>query len=101
MNAILALLAVVGTLIAVVAMLIWRRRPRPNRHPADAPDSDSTGTPESDWQQVAQRTHHSQIEALREWMGEDHELVQQLRSSDAESAHDPHPTPGQRDERLV
>lgn len=102
MNTVLALLAIVGTLTAVVLALRWHRRSRtPAPSVSGAPDTESSSAPLSDWQQVAQRTHHSQIEALREWMGEDHELVQQLRSPDSESAEQLPPEAQQAHGRLV
>jgi len=101
MNTVLALLAIAGSLTAVVLALWWHRRSGQGRAQDRRPDADTSTAPLSDWQQVAQRTHHSQIEALREWMGEDHELVQQLRDPDTDPARGREPTDRHPDERLV
>lgn len=101
MNTALALLAIAGSLTAVFLALWWRRHGGQDRTRARPTDVDTSTAPLSDWQQVAQRTHHSQIEALREWMGEDHELVQQLRDPDTDLARSHEPTDRHPDERLV
>ena len=64
----------------VVASLVywrkWRQHKRGGRRRWWV--SRATVAP-SDWQDLAQRTQHSQIDALRGWMGEDHDLVRRQR----------------------
>lgn len=63
-------LSIVAAAIALLAWRSWRRR----QQGIDGPPS---AVP-SDWQEVTQRYRASRIEALRDWMGEDHELVREL-----------------------
>jgi hypothetical protein len=65
--------AALGIAAAVIALLAWRGWHK-RRNGLDGPPS---AVP-SDWHDVTQRYRESRIEALREWMGEDHELVKQL-----------------------
>jgi len=65
--------AALGIAAAVIALLAWRGWHK-RRQGLDGPPS---AVP-SDWHDVTQRYRESRIEALREWMGEDHELVKQL-----------------------
>lgn len=73
-----AALAIAAGVIAVLAWRGWRKR----RDGIDGPPS----APPSDWHDVTQRYRESRIEALREWMGEDHELVQQLPARDGRAS---------------
>ena len=65
--------AALGIAAAVIALLAWRGWHK-QRQGLDGPPS---AVP-SDWHDVTQRYRESRIEALRDWMGEDHELVKQL-----------------------
>lgn len=66
-------LACVG--LTAGAMVWWRRS-----HPTPPPASfDTPSLPGSDWQEIAARYHHSRVEALRGWLGDDHELVRPTR----------------------
>ncbi|MBL0085387.1 MAG: hypothetical protein IPP44_01525 [Ideonella sp.] len=71
-------LSIVAAAIALLAWRSWRRR----QQGIDGPPS---AVP-SDWQEVTQRYRASRIEALRDWMGEDHELVRELPAQARRSA---------------
>ncbi|WP_199873111.1 hypothetical protein, partial [Ideonella sp. A 288] len=61
--------------LAVGALVWWRRR-----HPSPPPGSfDTPSLPGSDWQEIAARYHHSRVEALRGWLGDDQDLVRDTR----------------------
>jgi hypothetical protein len=93
--------AALGIAAAVIALLAWRGWHK-QREGLDGPPSVAP----SDWHDVTQRYRESRIEALRDWMGEDHELVKQLppretpASRPAELPHpaeSPRPPAAQRD----
>ena len=76
--------AALGIAAAVISLLAWRGWHK-RRDGLDGPPSG----PPSDWHDVTQRYRESRIEALREWMGEDHELVKQLPPRDTPAARPP------------
>jgi hypothetical protein len=73
-----AALAIATGVIGVLAWRGWRKQ----RDGIDGPPS----VPPSDWHDVTQRYRESRIEALRDWMGEDHELAQQLPQRDGSAS---------------
>ena len=74
-----------AVLAAAFVAMAWRARQRAASR-EEATDIAPLSAPPSDWHDVTQRYDQVRIKALRDWMGEDHELVQSLnRETSAEA----------------
>ena len=86
----LVALTVLGlaVLAAAFVAMAWRARQRAAGR-EEAADIVTPSAPPSDWHDVTQRYDQVRIKALRDWMGEDHELVQSLnRETSAEASRE-------------